>query len=98
MCGRTPSRFATVEGKAEQLSVPKLRGSPFGKCMKIQNSTGTLCRLMHQQSIQMKNPTQNRFKQGEPDAKTICHFKTVFVKQIIMKTTSAKTSLLHFLH
>jgi len=53
---------------------------------------------MHRQSIQTKNPTQNRFKQGELDAKTICHFKTVFVKQIIMKTTSAKTSLLHFLY
>jgi len=29
-CGRTPSRFATVEGEAKQLSVPKLRWSPFG--------------------------------------------------------------------
>jgi len=27
MCGRMPSRFATVEGEAKQLSAPSLRGS-----------------------------------------------------------------------
>jgi len=110
MHGRTPSGFPTVEGEAKWLSVPKLCGSPFGtlidgakltrraKYAKIQNSAGTLCRLMHRQSIQMKNLTQNAFKLGEPDAKTACHSKTVFVKQITMETLNAKPSLLHFLH
>ena len=40
---------------------------------------------------------ENTFKQGELDAKTICHSTTVCVEQFVMETSNAKPSLLHFL-
>jgi len=40
---------------------------------------------------------KNTFKLGELASETFCYLWNVFVKWIIMKTTSTKTSLLHFL-
>ena len=69
-------------------------GLRVGLVRKIGNSAGNWCRLMHQQ---VKNRARKHAKQGEVETKPNQQLQTAFVKRCFMKTTSAKTSLLHFL-
>ena len=104
------SHCTTVEdeysSKAKQLSIPRLQNSLTNR--KIPVERGKMrenpkfyrhsVQLMHQSQNQHFVEDKNRFKQGELEAETNQHVQNVFVKQIIMKIISAKTSLLHFLN
>jgi len=104
--GLTARLLRTNSSKAKQLSIPRLQNSLTNR--KIPVERGKMrenpkfyrhsVQLMHQSQNQHFVEDKNRFKQGELEAETNQHVQNVFVKQIIMKIISAKTSLLHFLN